>query len=80
MPILVMKNAYDNWVSAIVVPEKGACDYAIKAVSREIQNAGYNRIIIKSNQEPAIKELLRAVKRERAEKIDLRELERRKQQ
>ena len=55
MPILVMKNAYDKWVSAIVVPEKGACEYAIKAVSREIQTAGYNRIIIKSDQEPSIK-------------------------
>ena len=50
-----------------MVPEKGACEYAIKAVSREIQNAGHNRIIIKSDQEPAIKELLQAVKRESAE-------------
>ena len=62
MPILVMKNGYDKWVSAIVVPQKGACEYAIKAVSREIQHAGYNRVIIKSDQEPAIKELLQAVK------------------
>ena len=65
MPIIVMKNSLDKWISAFVVPEKGACEYAVKAVSREIQNAGCNRLIIKSDQEPAIKELLRAVKRER---------------
>ena len=65
MPILVMKNSLGKWVSAFVVPQKGACEYAVKAVAREIQKAGYNRIIIKSDQEPAIKELLHAVKRER---------------
>ena len=65
MPILVMKNSLDKWVSAFVVPQKGACEYAVKAVAREIQNAGCNRIIIKSHQEPAIKELSHAVKSER---------------
>ena len=70
MPILVMKNSLDKWVSGIVVPQKGACEYAVKAVARKVQNGGYNRIIMKSDQEPAIKELLHAVKRERAEKIE----------
>ena len=70
MPILVMKNDYDKWVAAVVVPQKGSCEYAFKAVSREIQNAGYNRIIIKSDQEPSIKELLHAVKRERESRKD----------
>ena len=70
MPIIVMKNSKDKWVSAFVVPQKGVCEYAVKAVSREIQNAGYNKVILKSDQEPAIKELLQAVKRERAEKIE----------
>ena len=64
MPILVMKNNRDKWVSAFVVPQKGACEYAVKAVARGIQNAGSNRIIVKSDQEPALKELLKAVKRE----------------
>ena len=71
MPILVMKNTADKWTSAFVVPQKGSNEYAIKAVAREIQNAGHNRIIIKSDQEPAVKELVNAVKRERAEKIEL---------
>ena len=37
MPIIVMKNNLDKWVSAFVVPDKGLCEYAVKAVSR-----GYN--------------------------------------
>ena len=37
----------------------------------QIQNAGYNNLIFKSDQEPALKELLRAVKRERVETIEL---------
>ena len=71
MPILVMKNSADKWVSAIVVPQKGSNEYAINAVAREVQNAGYNRLIIKSEQESAMKELLNAVKRDRAEIIEL---------
>ena len=50
--------------------KEGACEYAVKPVAREIQNAGYNRVIIKNDQEPALKELLQAVKRERAEWIE----------
>ena len=49
---------------------KGVCEDAVKEVARQIQNAGYNRVICKSDQEPALKELLRAVKRERVEQID----------
>ena len=37
MPIIVMKNSKDKWVSAFVVPQKGVCEYAVKAVSREIK-------------------------------------------
>ena len=70
MPILVMKNSADKWTSAFVVSLKVSNEYAIKAVAREIRNAGYNRIIIKSDQEPAVKELVNAVTRERAEKIE----------
>ena len=70
MPIVVMKNSKDKWTSSFIVPQKGVCDYAVGAISREIQNAGYNRVIFKSGQELALKELLRAVKRERAEKIE----------
>ena len=49
MPIIVMKNDTDKWVSAFVVPQKGACEYAMKAVSREVQHAGYNRVVMKSD-------------------------------
>ena len=63
MPIIVMRTDLDKWTSAFVVPQKGVCEYAVKEVARQIQNAGYNRVIFKSDQEPALKELLRAVKR-----------------
>ena len=46
MPVIVMKNSRDKWVSAFIVPEKGACEYSVKAVAREMQNMASNRIIV----------------------------------
>ena len=58
-------------MSANVVPSKGINGYAVQAAGREIDLAGLRRVVIKSDQEPALKELLRAVKAERAEAIEL---------
>ena len=55
MSIIVMRNDMDKWRSSFVVPRKGVCEYAVKEVARQIQNAGYNRMRIKSDQEPALK-------------------------
>jgi hypothetical protein len=54
-----------------MVPEKGVEGYAVQAVGREIDLAGLRRMIIKSDQEPAIVDLLRVVKSERPESIEL---------
>ena len=60
-----------KWHMAYVVPHKGENDYAIGAVSEEVKKCGYNRMIFKSDQEPSLKKLLEAAKRERAENIEI---------
>ena len=45
----------NKWVSAIVVKRKGVDAYAIEAIGKEIGNSGFNRVIIKSDQEATIK-------------------------
>ena len=54
-----------------MVKKKGPDPYAIAAVGKEIANSGLNRGIIKSHQEPAIRQLVEAVKNERAEEINI---------
>ena len=43
----------------------------MQAAGREIDLAGLRRVVIKSDQEPALKDLLRVVKAERPEAIEL---------
>ena len=71
MPILASVERGVKWLSANVVPEKGVEGYAVQAAGREIDLAGLRRVIVKSDQEPALKELLRVVKMERSEDIEL---------
>ena len=61
----------NKWLSAIVVEKKGVNPYAVAAVGREIGNSGFNRILLKSDQEPALLKLLEAVKNERPEDIEM---------
>ena len=74
MPTVVMDFSgedSDKWVSAFVVPAKGPEDYAIDAVGKEIEKSGLTKMSIKSDQEPALVDLIRAVKRERGENIEV---------
>jgi hypothetical protein len=71
LPTLVSFERGVKWVSANVVPEKGVEGYAVQAAGREIDLAGLRRVVIKSDQEPALKDLLRVVKAERPEAIEL---------
>jgi len=57
--------------SANVVPKKGVEGFAIQAAGREIDVAGLTRMIVRSDQEPALVELLRAVKAERPEELEI---------
>ena len=59
---------------ANAAPEKGRNKYAIKRLAQDIGILGYNRMIIKGDQEPAILELKQCVKRERHEQITLEEV------
>jgi len=66
--ILVVKDALSKFVSAHVVPVKGLGEdkYAAEKLRRDIVWLGYSRVILKSDNEPAIvavtKEVLRGLK------------------
>ena len=53
-PILVGINRKDKGVFAHMVPKKGFDAHAIMIVGREIKLTGYNKLILKSNQEASI--------------------------
>ena len=71
LPIVVGVDRKSKGVFAHMVPKKGHDPHAIKMVGREVRLAGYNRLILKSDQEPSVLELLEAVKRERPEKLEI---------
>ena len=62
-------DSENKWISAIVVKKKGA--YAVEAIGKEIDNSGFNRVIMKSDQEPVIRALLQAVKNERGDEVNI---------
>ena len=56
----------------VVKKKKKAVDaYAMEAIGKEATNSGLNRVIMTSDQEPAIKALLQAVRNERAEEVNI---------
>ena len=63
MPILVLKERQRGYIVAEVVPKKGEDPYAIKRVTQIIEELGLKKFIFKSDQEPAIISLKRAVAR-----------------
>ena len=71
LPILAAIDRRSKWHAAVMVPEKGLNGYAVGALAREIELSGYNRMVMKSDQEPAILNLIRAAKRERKEDIEI---------
>ena len=54
-----------------MAPKRGMDGYAVQAAGREIDWAGLRRMIIKSDQEPALKDLLRVVKAEWPEEFEI---------
>ena len=70
-PILMGVNHESNWITANMVPRKGPDPFAVHVVVKEIEASGYNKMIVKSDQEPAILDLLRTARRERAETIQV---------
>ena len=64
MPILVAMDESTGWMGACVVPEKGEHWYAIEVFAGYTEETGHKRIILKSDQEPAIIKLKSVAKRE----------------
>ena len=63
---------YDaDWISCNMVQKKGFDKYAVGCMVRDVEQAGYNRLIIKNDQENSIRDVVNAVKRERAEDIQV---------
>ena len=63
MPILVAKDRQKRVLRAGVIPQKGKHWYGVKIASGIVDSLGYKRIILKSDQEPAIKTLRESVVR-----------------
>jgi hypothetical protein len=63
-PILIIKDSRSKWVAAHVVPRNGAEAHAIHVLQREIEKImGYKKIILRSDQEPAIIDLKNKLKK-----------------
>ena len=68
-PMLVGVDHEGNWITADMVPKKGLDPFAVHVVVKEMDASRYNKMIVKSCQEPAILDLLRtALPEERGQK------------
>ena len=58
--VLVVKDSRSKAIFAHVVPEKGVDDrqYAVSVLMEDVQWMGYTKLILKSDNEPAIRKLL----------------------
>ena len=57
-PILITKVSMTSWISANVIPQKGDTPEGVKRLREEIDKLGQHRLVLKSDQEPAIKALI----------------------
>jgi thiol-disulfide isomerase/thioredoxin len=65
LKVLVSRDRRSGYVCANVVPQKGDHPYVVHRVGYDLSNImGYKRVVLKSDQEPAIKKLKAAVRRE----------------
>ena len=64
MPIMVIKDRRTRITTARIVPQKGNRWYGIKVLTGVIESLGHSKIILKSDQEPALISFKDAVKSE----------------
>ena len=64
IPILVAKDRKKRVIRARVIPQKGAHWYGIKVGSTIVDSLGYKRVVLKSDQEPAILSMKEGIKNE----------------
>ncbi len=67
MPIIVVKDNKTKIVMAKAVPSKGVQEYAVEVAWKFVELLGYNRVILKSDSEPATLAL-----RDRRERVTCR--------
>ena len=68
-PILVSRCSHSKWISANVLPKKGAYPEGIRRLGEELDKLGRRRMVVKSDQEPAILKRIEATARERHQDI-----------
>ena len=71
LPVLVGKDSDSKWLSAYTVLKKGYDPYSFACVIRDIDHSGYNKLMLKGDQENSMKDIIEAIKRERAEDINV---------
>lgn len=71
LPILVGLDREKKSYFAHMVPKKGHDAHAIKIMAREVSISGYPQLILKSDQEPAIRGPTAAVRRERPVGVEI---------
>ena len=74
MPIVVAKDNRTKMIMAGVVPSKELDSYAVETVKRMVERLGYKKVIMKSDNEPAIPALKEAVRRESDVEIVMEEV------
>ena len=74
MPTLLMKDSKTKTVCAWTVPRKGIDAYAIVMLRKMIERLGHKRIVMRSDNEPAILALKEAVRRETDIEVVLEEV------
>ncbi len=74
MPIVVVKDHKSKVLMAKVVPNKGVNEYAVEVVRRFVEQFGHNKVILKSDNVPAILALREAVRRETSVEIVIEEV------
>ena len=65
MPILVGHEDHSKWITSEVVPAKGMDEHAVSIVCEEVDDCGFAKLALKSDQESPITCVLQAVGRER---------------
>ena len=68
-PVIVMKDRKTKMITAHTVPRKGDDPYVTGRVAQDIRNLGYWRLIVKSDQEPAILALKMEVRKNLKEEV-----------
>ena len=61
MPRIVMTDRRSKCMADFIVPKKGVDEYAVEKAQRWIEVLGYSKLILKSDQEPALLDLKRAI-------------------